>query len=97
MSTSDPVERGGDQDWRIAAAGRLRGLTLHFRLYTRWSEEWDHDHCAACAAKFAEFDEPDILHEGYTTGPDYPKGEEYEWVCPACFKELAEALDWKTA
>ena len=37
---------------------------------------------------------PDALHEGYTTGKDFPRGEEYEWVCPTCFTELADVLGW---
>ena len=86
--------------WRIdnSRRQRLEGLTLHFRRYQRWREDWDHDHCAACWAKFAEAkDIPDALHEGYATGPDFHKGEAYEWVCPACFKDLAGMLGWKAA
>jgi hypothetical protein len=56
------------EDWRIANAEHLKGQHLHFRKYTRWSDTWDHDHCAACWAKFAEGEEPDIPHEGYATG-----------------------------
>ena len=83
--------------WRIENARRLQGLTLHFRRYTRWSESWDHDHCVACWAKFAEFDGPEILHEGYATGPDYVHGENYAWVCPRCFYDLQRALEWRAA
>ena len=59
---------------------------------------WDHDHCAACRDKFAEAALlPDALHEGYTTGSDFPRGEEYEWVCATCFTELAGTLGWTVA
>jgi hypothetical protein len=83
--------------WRIDNARRLSGLTLHFQKYVCWSDDWDHDHCAACWTKFAEFDDEGILHEGYATGPDYPKGERYAWVCPTCFTDLACVLGWKSA
>jgi hypothetical protein len=37
------------------------------------------------------------LHEGYATGPNYPKGARYDWVCSWCFADLASALGWKSA
>jgi hypothetical protein len=86
--------------WRIdnARHARLQGVELHFRPYRRRSETWDHDHCAACRDKFAEAALlPDALHEGYTTGSDFPRGEEYEWVCATCFTELAGTLGWTVA
>jgi hypothetical protein len=46
-----------------------------------WSNDWDHDHCAACRAKFSASGDLGIPQEGYATGPDYPKGAGYEWVC----------------
>lgn len=81
--------------WKIDNARLLRGYTLYFQPYSRWSDEWEHDHCTACWAKFAEFDGPEILHEGYATGEDYPKGARYAWICPSCFAELADVLGWK--
>jgi hypothetical protein len=57
----------------------------------------DHDHCAACWAKFAEFEGPDIEHEGYATGDDYPKGACYEWVCQICFDDLKDDMQWSAA
>jgi hypothetical protein len=97
VTSSDHTRDGGPDQWRVDNARHLAGLTLHFRRYARWSESWDHDHCAACGTKFAEFDEPEILHEGYATGPDCPKGAGYDWVCPTCFTDLAEILGWKAA
>jgi hypothetical protein len=76
MTDNDQTPGGSADQWRLDNVRHLAGLTLHFGHYTRWSESWDHDHCAACWAKFAESDEPDVLHEGYSTGPDYPKGAE---------------------
>ena len=83
-----------DKQWRIDNASRLRGLRLQFRRYTRWSENWDHDHCAACRAKFAECDGPDIQHEGFATCDDYSKGTLYEWVCRTCFDDLRDNMRW---
>ncbi len=83
--------------WRVDFARRLEGLTLHYRRWTRPRETWDHDHCAACWAKFAEEDGPDVLHEGYATGPDHYQGTGYWWVCPTCFADLKPVLGWKAA
>jgi hypothetical protein len=33
-------------------------------------------------------DSPDILIEGYVTEDDH-------WVCPQCFDDLHEVMDWK--
>ncbi|MBN9076788.1 MAG: hypothetical protein BGN87_15140 [Rhizobiales bacterium 65-79] len=85
------------EDWRITNAEHLKGQRLHFRKYTRWSDTWDHDHCAACGARFAEGKEPDIQHEGYATGNDYPKGAGYDWVCKQCFDDLTEEMQWSAA
>ena len=30
----------------------------------------------------------DGQREGHATGPDYPKGAGYEWVCRQCFSDL---------
>jgi hypothetical protein len=80
--------------WRIDNAIHLKGLRLQFRRYTRWSENWDHDHCAACWTKFAEFDGPDIHHEGFATCDDYKLGARYDWVCKACFADLKDVMRW---
>ena len=49
------------------------------------------DHCACCWAKFAEFDAPDIQHEGYTTA------DRYNWVCEGCVTDLKDEMDWHLA
>jgi hypothetical protein len=84
-------------DWRILNCKGLRGLKLQRKAYRKWSDTWDHDHCAACWAKFAEFDGPDILHEGYATCDDYKHGAEYDWVCVQCFDDLKDEMDWVEA
>jgi hypothetical protein len=84
-------------NWRIDNARSLRGLKLRRSRYAPPSERWDHDHCAACWAKFAEFEGPGILHEGYTTCEDYKHGAGYDWVCDRCFSELKEEMGWSEA
>jgi hypothetical protein len=43
----------------------------------------------ACWQKFAEVGvDPDALQEGYLS-------QSGEWICPQCFIELREALNWK--
>jgi hypothetical protein len=49
---------------------------------------------AFTAPQFAEFEDPDIQHEGYATGDDHPKGAGYEWVCRTCFDDLKEDMRW---
>src|ERR1700687_476433 len=81
-------------DWRCDLAHHIRGVTLWKSTYIQFSADWNHDHCAGCGARFAEFDGPDILREGYTTGPDYKKGARYEWVCEQCFSDLKDEMGW---
>lgn len=61
------------------------------------SEDWDHDHCVVCWAKFAEYDAPDIEHEGFTTCDDYEFGPRYHRVCEECFADLKDEMGWSLA
>lgn len=63
-------------DWRYDNLKRLHGATFHFAAYARPSEQWDHDHCCGCMAKFADFEGADILHEGYVYAK--PSGDTLE-------------------
>ena len=92
MTTFKPEDQ-----WRIDNARHLKGLRLRFSRYSRRSASWDHDHCAACWAKFAEFDGPDIQHEGFRTCDDYKLGAGYDWVCQKCFIDLKAAMEWTVA
>jgi hypothetical protein len=67
-------------DWRIQNCKMLRGVKLQRKRYRKPSESWNHDHCAACWATFAEFDGPEIQH--------------YDWVCVRCFSELKDEMGW---
>lgn len=55
----------GTTDWRFDNLERLQSASFRLTAYTSPGEEWDHDHCEGCWAKFADSDGPDLLHEGY--------------------------------
>jgi hypothetical protein len=78
-------------DWRIDNAKHTRGAALHFQKYTHYSEDWDHDHFEACWAMFMEVPSAEILTGGYTTE------DNYRWICPQCFQDLKEEMQWKLA
>ncbi len=86
-----------ERDWRIDNCKQIRGVKLRRKKYSAPRKDWDHDHCVACWEKFADFDGPDILHEGYATTAAYKWGEDYDWVCPKCFTELRDAMNWVEA
>lgn len=52
-------------DWRVDNAKWTRGAVLRFQKYARPREDWDHDHCEGCWAKFMESGSPKVLTEGY--------------------------------
>jgi hypothetical protein len=63
-------------DWRYDRLKWLQGCTFRFLEYHAPSKEWDHDHCAGCWAKFADFDGPDILRKGFVYAEPYEVGPE---------------------
>jgi hypothetical protein len=76
-------------DWRLMGQEKfLRGATLELKVYSKAREDWDHDHCAFCQAKFMEPGTPETLHEGYTT-PD-----NYYWICVPCCEDFREMFEW---
>ena len=84
-----------DKQWRIDQAGFLKGATLQWRNWKAPSAQWDHDHCACCWAKFAEWDAPEIQHQGYTTTDLHSHGAGYHWVCEECFTDLKDEMQWQ--
>lgn len=90
---------GADDDWRLGGQETfLQGVALVRKPYKRWSESWDHDHCAFCWAAIMEADdaaEPGAtLTEGYATTAEHPRGENYYWICPRCFEDFKERFGW---
>ena len=60
--------------------------------WKKWSqtrENWDHDHCEFCGAKFMNANGPNILHEGYATPDDY------YWICSNCFNDFKQLYNWQ--
>lgn len=86
---------GQEKDWRLENAAFLRGATFARRRWRAPRQDWDHDHCAACWAKLAEFGGPEVHREGYATTADHEQGEAYYWICPPCFLDLQEKLQWQ--
>jgi hypothetical protein len=37
------------------------------------------------------------LTQGYAVTQEYDHGEDYEWLCEQCFRDLAGVMDWKIA
>jgi hypothetical protein len=84
-----------DKQCRIDTAQALKGVRLQRRKWKATPDGSDHDHCAVCWAKLAEWDSPGILHEGYTTCDDFVHGAGYEWVCEMCFTDLKDDMEWR--
>jgi len=78
-------------DWRVDNAKWTRGAVLRFQKYARPRENWDHDHCEGCWAKFMETGSPEVLTEGYVTE------DNRRWICPECFRDLQQEMEWKLA
>jgi hypothetical protein len=84
-----------DRQWRVDAGRHLKRATLVRARWKAASDDWDHDHCSCCGAKFAEWDGPEILHEGYTTTDGHEHGAGYHWVCESCFNDLRSEMEWQ--
>ena len=53
-------------DWRLREQEQyLSDVPLIKRAYEKSREDWDHDHCVFCCARFSE--SASDLNEGYTT------------------------------
>jgi hypothetical protein len=74
-------------DWRRQGQDRfLKGRRWSLQTYQAYREEWDHDHCEFCGAKFSLADED--LHRGYVTD------DSYHWVCESCFADFRDEMGW---
>ena len=79
-----------NDDWRLTNQEEyLKGVTLRFEKYEKYREDWDHDHCEFCFAKFMETGNDEIQKEGYTTS------DNYRWICKKCFEDFKELFNWK--
>ena len=82
-------------DWRLVFAVRVTGRVFRWKAYYQWSEEWDHDHCAACWGKFRT--EEGYLNVGYASVGTNGDRDDLDWVCQKCFDELKGPMNWKLA
>jgi phage terminase large subunit-like protein len=79
-------------DWRLNNQEKyLKKAVLSWKIYTKYREGWDHDHCEFCWAKFMEQPGPEILTEGFVT-PD-----NYRWICKNCFEDFKDMFQWQIA
>lgn len=74
-------------DWRRHGQEKyLKNVILARRCYKPFREEWNHDHCEFCGAKFLlNLDE---LQQGYSTL------DGYRWICESCFDDFQCEFLW---
>jgi hypothetical protein len=78
-----------DSDWRLQGQERyLQGAALEKLSYSPSHQDWDHDHCEFCGAKFAGKDTLDAAHEGFTTS------DRCRWICSTCFGDFRVRFGW---
>jgi len=96
-------------DWRLTQGADvfLRDAELQWKTYRKWSDQWDHDHCVFCWAKFVEpsayawylenRSAANVYTEGYTTTQAHESGAGYYWVCQPCFDDFREYVSLRIA
>ena len=68
----------------------LKNIPLYFIPFEPFSEQWDHEHCAFCWAKF--YLHEGSLQEGYCTRPE--NSRDADWICPECYEDFKEMFGW---
>ena len=75
-------------DWRLHGQENfLKNVSLVRQQYRKYRDDWDHDHCEFCSAKFSE--NPTDLNVGYSTL------DSYHWVCEECYNDFHRLFQWK--
>jgi hypothetical protein len=69
-----------EADWRLENLRRFRGATFRRSEYSPPTPQWDHDHCEGCFAKFANFNGPEVLYEGYVHAEPYKETPEPAFI-----------------
>jgi len=76
------------KDWRLQdQEDYLMNKSLIFTRYEKYRDDWDHDHCEFCNAKFSTYEGD--LHDGYATV------EKYYWICQECYHDFKSIFNWK--
>jgi len=79
-----------ENDWRLQNQAKyLSGVELRWEKYVKFSEEWEHEHCQFCWAKFMDVDDPEVLREGYVD----ESGD--RWICEECFEDFRDLFGWR--
>jgi hypothetical protein len=62
---------GENLDWRLETGEEpwMHGARLRWTRYRPPTDDWDHDHCALCWAKFMDREDVDAVREGYLFRP----------------------------
>ena len=78
-----------DKDWRNRGQDEyLIDISLKFvSKYTKFSPEWEHEHCEFCTSKISEYEGD--LHQAYCTK------DEKKWICEECFNDFKDMFRWK--
>ncbi len=81
-----------EEDWRLCGQERyLMDKELYFLPFVKYSDTWDHEHCAFCWARFSDFSGD--LHEGYCT--ESSNSSRADWICPECYNDFKDRFRWK--
>jgi len=84
------MDKSMDSDWRLQGQEKyLSGAILRRSEYHPPRENWDHDHCEFCSAKFQRGVGTAALSEGYCTV------DEYRWICDKCYEDFKVRFKWK--
>ena len=76
----------GSREWRWTGQDRyLTGVSLTLQTFDGTLQ--DHEHCEFCGAKFGPAE--GHLHTGYCAL------DRHRWICPQCFQDFREMLQWK--
>jgi len=78
--------------WKFLNIGDKNVPNFH-RISYHPMENWDHDHCEGCTAKFMENGMYDTLAEGYADAPNYK--DAYCWLCDNCYRILKDVQSGK--
>lgn len=95
------------RDWRLdLGPENLFDTTLVKKRYRAWSEDWEHEHCVYCTAKFMDplfsdlvaqqiKETPEILTVGFVVQHASPGGKpDSQWVCETCAQDFCELFRW---
>ena len=60
----------------------------HVAEFKKFSDDWNHEHCEFCFAKFMEKGNENTIQEGYCSL------DNQNWICPTCYEDFKERFKW---